>query len=328
MRVSVLVAVYNMEHYLPVCLDSLLRQTYNDIEILCVDDASVDSSWHILNDYAERDARIKIWKHASNQGQAKARNLALSYSTGDIVMFLDSDDWLGDDAIESVVECFKENEDTDCVLLDLRYVYPDGKEQTYRTPAFEAMDGKTAFVKSLTWDIHGVYAVRGDIHRKFPYDDTCRHYSDDNTTRLHYYSSKKVRCCSGKYYYRQMANSVSHAVDMSQLDYLKANESMKRQLVNLCCDDDVITLYENERWKNLIGVNLFFVYHNKEFCHSDLCTVRNEIRRVWEGIEYNRLYAKNKYKPGYYPFPHAWPLFKIEQAIFCWFRILLKRGVR
>lgn len=325
MKVSVIVAIYNAEQYLPKCLESLLRQTHKDMEILCVDDSSTDHSMSILQDYAARDERIKVWHQDSNQGQAKARNIAIRHSTGDICMFLDSDDWLSDDAIERVVDCFATHKETDCVLFDVRYVYPDGREEGYRTPSFDVMNGKEAFVKSLTWDIHGVYAVRGDMQRQYPYDDSCRHYSDDNTTRIHYLLSKEVRCCEGKYYYRQHEASVTHINSASRLDLLRANESMKRQLLDLKASEEDISLYENERWKNLLSICIFYIRQKKILSKKERETFQKEIKRIWGTIDYYRLYPQNKYKPGYYPFANHWSLFNIEYHLFALFRIIINR---
>lgn len=101
-KVSVLVAVYNTADYLPQCLDSLLAQTVTDIEVLCVDDGSTDASPAILQQYAERDQRIKPTFLKENTGLAHARNVALRQATGEYVCFVDSDDWLARDALEKV----------------------------------------------------------------------------------------------------------------------------------------------------------------------------------------------------------------------------------
>ena len=90
--VSVIVPVYNTADYLPVCLSSLLEQTLADIEIICVDDGSTDSSWDILQSFAKKDARIRAFRQ-KNAGPGAARNLALSKAGGTYVMFCDSDDW-------------------------------------------------------------------------------------------------------------------------------------------------------------------------------------------------------------------------------------------
>ena len=117
-KISVLVAVYNTAEYLPQCLDSLLNQTLKDVEVVCVDDASTDDSLDILYQYAARDTRLRVIALDENRGQAHARNIGLSCATGDYIGFVDSDDWLGPDALERVCEAFCQTE-VDCVLFRL-----------------------------------------------------------------------------------------------------------------------------------------------------------------------------------------------------------------
>ncbi|HBC93037.1 MAG TPA: glycosyltransferase, partial [Pelotomaculum sp.] len=89
-KVSVIISVYNVEKYLEECLDSVTNQTLKDIEIICVNDGSTDSSGQILKDYASRDNRIRLIDQ-SNHGQSYARNRALEVALGDYIYFLDSD---------------------------------------------------------------------------------------------------------------------------------------------------------------------------------------------------------------------------------------------
>lgn len=91
--ISVIVLVYNVEKYLHRCLDSIIHQTYTNIEILIVDDGSTDHSGIICDEYAGNDSRIKLI-HQSNQGLSAARNAGLDIATGDYIMFVDSDDWV------------------------------------------------------------------------------------------------------------------------------------------------------------------------------------------------------------------------------------------
>ena len=84
--------VYNSEQYLKRSIESVLNQTYRNIELLCVDDFSLDDSLNILNEYQKIDNRIKIIEFKQNKGQGFARNEALKQSSGDYIMFLDSDD--------------------------------------------------------------------------------------------------------------------------------------------------------------------------------------------------------------------------------------------
>ncbi len=92
--VSIIVPIYNVEQYLPECLDSVLAQTLEHIEIICVNDCSPDNSLEILESYVERDKRIIILNHDQNRGQSVARNTGLKKASGDYVFFLDPDDIL------------------------------------------------------------------------------------------------------------------------------------------------------------------------------------------------------------------------------------------
>ena len=95
--ISVVIPVYNVEKYLPQCLESVIKQSYKNLEILVVDDGSADDSGSICDTYAKKDERITVF-HTENNGLSAARNYALDRATGDYIAFLDSDDWLEPDA--------------------------------------------------------------------------------------------------------------------------------------------------------------------------------------------------------------------------------------
>ena len=106
-RISVIIPVYNPGAHLIRCLDSLLDQTYQELEIILVDDGSSDGSPEICDRYAERDDRI-VCIHQENRGVSSARNRGLEICSGDYVHFLDSDDFLEADCYEQVLRCFEE----------------------------------------------------------------------------------------------------------------------------------------------------------------------------------------------------------------------------
>ncbi len=101
--ISVIVPVYNAEAYLSRCIDSILSQTYKNLEVLLVDDGSRDNSGKICDEYAQKDARIRVF-HKENGGQSSARNLALEEFKGEYLTFVDSDDWLEEDAYLPMLE--------------------------------------------------------------------------------------------------------------------------------------------------------------------------------------------------------------------------------
>lgn len=107
-RISVLVPVYNVEGLLPRCLDSMLRQTINDIEIVCVNDASPDKSGEILQEYARRDPRVRIITKPQNEGLMMARKTGYENARGEYLFFCDSDDFIPDDALEKLYRAASE----------------------------------------------------------------------------------------------------------------------------------------------------------------------------------------------------------------------------
>ena len=100
--ISVIIPTYNSEKYISDCLDSILNQTQRDIEIVCVNDGSKDNSLAILNDYKNKDTRIKIVSKL-NGGRSSARNYGIDNSSGEYLLFVDADDEL---EIEAIEKCF------------------------------------------------------------------------------------------------------------------------------------------------------------------------------------------------------------------------------
>ena len=100
--VSIIVPVFNVENYIKECLDSVIAQTYQNIEILCVDDCGTDNSIEIVKDYAKKDNRIKILTHNENRGLPVARNTGINKAKGEFIFFLDSDDYISENTIEEL----------------------------------------------------------------------------------------------------------------------------------------------------------------------------------------------------------------------------------
>lgn len=107
-KISIIIPVYNTENYLVKCLDSLLYQSLEDIEIICVNDGSTDNSQQILNDYAKKDKRIKVI-HQDNKKQGAARNRGVEIATGEYIGYVDSDDWVDFDYYEELYYAAKKH---------------------------------------------------------------------------------------------------------------------------------------------------------------------------------------------------------------------------
>lgn len=102
-QISVIIPVYNVEQYLEKSLNSVINQTYRNLEIICVDDGSTDKSGTIIDEYASKDSRIKVI-HKENKGVASARNCALEIATGEYITFLDPDDWVEPEMYKVMIE--------------------------------------------------------------------------------------------------------------------------------------------------------------------------------------------------------------------------------
>lgn len=102
-KVSVIVPIYNVEKYLTKCIETIMNQTYKNIEIILVDDGSPDSSGNICDEYAKKDNRIKVI-HKDNEGVSAARNSGIDIATGDYVCFVDGDDYVMDDYVEYLLK--------------------------------------------------------------------------------------------------------------------------------------------------------------------------------------------------------------------------------
>lgn len=131
-EISVILPVYNSEKYLRECLDSIINQTFDDIEVLCINDGSSDGSLKILEEYAQRDDRITVVDQ-ENQGVAKTRNRALGMVSGNYVYFMDSDDTLDTGAFKKLHANLKSNGSDFCIM---KVMFTDGDE-TYKFPAFD-----------------------------------------------------------------------------------------------------------------------------------------------------------------------------------------------
>lgn len=148
--ISVIIPVYNVEQYLPQCLDSIISQTYPNLEIICVNDGTQDSSREILGRYAEKDCRIIVIDQ-ENQGLSGARNTGLQHAHGKYVMFVDSDDWIELETCEEAVRA-AEKHHADLVMWSYAREYDNESK-----------------VKYMFWDDETVFEhaeVQSQLHRR------------------------------------------------------------------------------------------------------------------------------------------------------------------
>lgn len=128
-KISIIVPVYNTEKYLEQCLNSLINQTYSNLEIIIVNDGSKDNSEQIISGFAKRDFRIKVIKQ-NNSGLSAARNKGLEYASGEYVLFVDSDDWIDQSTCEEALKAVSQY-NADLVMWSYKREYADCTKTTF-----------------------------------------------------------------------------------------------------------------------------------------------------------------------------------------------------
>lgn len=144
-RISVIVPVYNVEAYLPQCLESVLGQSYGALQVILVDDGSTDGSGEICDRFAARDGRVRV-VHQKNAGAGAAKNAALALAEGTYLSFVDSDDFLEPGAYRHMVDLLEKNR-ADAVQCGFREVYRDGGEE--HRPAAETLSARAYLLRFL-----------------------------------------------------------------------------------------------------------------------------------------------------------------------------------
>lgn len=165
-KVSVIIPVYNTANYLSECLDSLLKQNYKNLEIICVDDGSTDASATILQYYSNLDSRIKCYRQA-NKGQSVARNYGLRMATGDYVCFIDSDDLILDNAIFQCVETFFLHPEIEAVVFNMEMFFPNGQHFPCFTGHLFSNDSPILSSKNTEISVNFTNAATCMLKRKF-----------------------------------------------------------------------------------------------------------------------------------------------------------------
>jgi len=210
--VSVIIPVYNVETYLRDCLVTVLNQTYRNLEILCVNDGSLDSSRRILSEFAKTDPRIQIFDKP-NGGLSDARNYALDRAQGKYIACIDSDDMIRKDMIELLVKRCEET-GSDIAVCDMQYFYDDGR------PAGDS-DGGQFDVTSVK-ETPSLIAVNNSacnkLIRKELFDGirfpVGKYYEDLAVIPILMYKADRVcKVNEPLYFYRQRSGSIAHTAN-------------------------------------------------------------------------------------------------------------------
>ena len=274
--VSVIVPVYNCYRYLDKCLDSLIGQTYSNIEIICVEDCSQDSSFEILKFYEKKDTRLKVCRHLVNQGQSGARNTGLDMARGDYVCFIDGDDVLITSAISKMIDAIRD-ENADICLFNMEMFFPDGSVYLcYPESLFET---KKAGSQSCLASVAISNAVLGLYNRAVCFSGNKNRFTpnvdyEDWRFMSELLNSSNLQLCfvnEPLYKYRRgVTPSVTNRISDKVLNYFDAYES------------SVISIYKNPNALQLRDINdKFFVEGVLSFFISKIMRSEGKVKYLF-----------------------------------------------
>jgi glycosyltransferase involved in cell wall biosynthesis len=292
--ISIVIPVYNVEKYLRECLDSVVNQTMREIQIICVNDGSTDSSPAILEEYAQKDGRIEVI-HKENGGLSSARNAAYPYLKGEYSLFVDSDDWIDLTLCEKV---FRKTCETDAEIILFSYTSVGGGTKDYHCFTGINAEDKTHDEEKKT--ILGYPMAWGKIwktdfllknHLLWP-DGL---YFEDNL--VHWQGvllAKKISVLPEElYYYRQREDSVTHKRSEAYFDLLmiyQRIETFLRENSYYLRYKDVFVA------QKLGGIHYRYFLIKDElkqvFCQKAKEIIRAEEKRFIKNLPLNRLAFK------------------------------------
>lgn len=287
-KVSILIPVYNVEKYIPRCLDSIFHQSYAEIEYVFVDDCTPDNSMLLIDRYIEvngisRD-KVKIISHSYNQGIAVTRNDCIANASGDYVLFVDSDDWIEPDMVEQLVIA-SNNGKADIVGCDFYEDFGDGR----LVPHFEpySSDCKENIVLCLNYRIATALwkmLIRRNIFSYFQFQPEIEIGEDYvASVKLYYYASSCACVHKCLYHYVKYNNDCySKMIEKSIHDHILAVNAVEKFLKQ-------VHLY-NSAAKKELNLRKFCIkkyYLSKQmFDINKWNTTFPDVTDVWRNIGY------------------------------------------
>lgn len=232
MLISIFIPTYNAASCIEKTLQSVLCQTYSDLEIWLVDDCSTDNTREILQNLAEHDSRVKLLFKERNEGFVPySWNRVFPLLKGEFSFYMSHDDQISSDCIERLVRTQQET-GADTIIPDCVFTYEDGIQKSSLSPSLSlSLSSKEAFAKMLNYDIPGFALWRTSLIREIGMP-TEAFNSDEGMQRIWALNSNKVAIdCSAKFYYLLTEGSITRGLKPYHLTGLKTQERLLKTAV-------------------------------------------------------------------------------------------------
>ncbi len=262
-KISVIVPVYNVERYISQAIESVIRQTYNNWELLLIDDGSTDESGQIIDKYSSNDSRIKSL-HQTNKGASAARNLGIEHASGKFFFFLDSDDYLPSDALMHLIS-HQKKADADMVIGDFE-LGVNGKIYPYKHPAcYNKVQFINDFLASF-WVIIWGSLVKASIFVKnnIRFPEGVIYSEDFYTILLVLLSSGRIINCRHTVYHYNRDNELS-VTHQECLTKITNERDIYLRCLSLLKDKGLLNLYEKPLAWRLLKIEQALIYNSDYF---------------------------------------------------------------
>lgn len=282
--ISVIVPVYNVEKYLKRCVDSIVNQTYKNLEIILVDDGSKDKSGAICDEYEKIDNRVKAI-HKQNGGVCSARNMALQEAKGEWIAFIDSDDWIELNYFEELYNCAIEL-NSDIVICGYNRVTENKKESINNSGKIIELNSREFLIKLLNpqtgYGFCHMKLYKRDSIKDIIFNTSLKVGEDALFNEMVAQNVKRV-CLVEKnlYNYRINPNSVVRKYDLEYANkYLKSMEVNREYLFKMYSNDDEI----KQNYYNFVAFHVLLVAVN--YCYNKDNKVKNKTVLLKEVCKY------------------------------------------
>lgn len=227
--ISVIIPIYGVEKYICQCLESVINQSYKNLEIIVVNDGTRDRSAEIARDYAHKDRRIRVYDY-ENGGLSVARNRGLKHAKGQYISFVDSDDWLHPDFYKKLAEALETNnaDIAKCSIIDTDTV--SEKIIGFQQSEIKNSDFDLYFRKGFLWIVVWNALYKREIVMDVPFPAGIIH-EDNYVSGMYIFKAKKVvELKEPLYYYRRNLNGLSKGTNKQPFDRLLALSRLKDDL--------------------------------------------------------------------------------------------------